>query len=253
MNTKITALIVDDEINARRSLMGVLEEFFPQIEIVGEAKDVPEAVKAIHKYRPQVVFLDIEMPGYSGLSILDFFDTHAIDFKLIFVTAYSEFALSAFELSAVDYLLKPIRKEALERAVNKLIPLPTKQVDTLREHFNEAHLNPNDKKIALHTSEGLLFVKLDDILYFKADGSYTHIFFANTNRITTTKRLMEYERLETVGKFLRIHRSHIVNLNHIAKITKNEGGTVVMTNGDELSISNEKKHVLLTGIEGQRI
>jgi two-component system LytT family response regulator len=252
MNTTITALIVDDEINARRSLIGILEAYFPHVEVVGEAKDVPEAVKAIHKYKPKVVFLDIEMPGYSGLSILDFFDPQSIDFKLVFVTAYSEYALNAFELSAVDYLLKPIRKEAIERALTKIAPLPMHHLNTLKQHIQDTN-NLNDKKIALHTSDGLLFVKLDDIIYFKADGSYTHIYFTHTNRITTTKRLMEYERLESIGKFLRIHRSHIINLNLISKITKADGGTVVMTNGDELSISNEKKSVLLAMIEEEKI
>jgi two-component system, LytTR family, response regulator len=253
MNSKIKALVVDDEINARRSLIGILESYFPQVEIVGEAKDVPEAVKAIHKSKPQVVFLDIEMPGYSGLTILDFFDNSAIDFKLIFVTAYSEYALNAFELSAIDYVLKPIRKEAIERALSKIIPLQVNQLDSLREHLEHNSVPTNNKKIALHTSEGLLFVKLDDIIYLKADGSYTHIFFQNCPRITTTKRLMEYEKLETIGKFLRIHRSQIINLNQIARITKQDGGTVVMSNGDELSISNDKKSILLAAIEEEKI
>jgi two-component system, LytTR family, response regulator len=252
MEKRITALIVDDEINARRSLAGILEAYFPTIELVGEAKDVPEAVKAIHKYSPQVVFLDIEMPGYSGLSILEFFESSAVNFKLIFITAYSEYALNAFELSAVDYVLKPIRREALERAIQKIVPLAPKQIDVMRQHLQDSG-NLNDKKIALNTSEGLFFVKLNDILYFKADGSYTHIFFANSPRITTTKRLLEYERLESIGSFLRIHRSHIINLHHISKITRSDGGTVVMSNGDELSISNDKKQLLLDSIEEEKI
>jgi two-component system, LytTR family, response regulator len=253
MTTQLTAIIVDDELNARLSLRGILEEFYPNVNIVTEAKDVPEAVKAIHKYKPQIVFMDIEMPGYSGLSILDFFDKNNIDFKLIFVTAYSEFAINAFELSAIDYILKPIRKEAIERALLKVTPINPPQLEVLQHHFSEKTINPNDKKIALHTSEGLVFVKLDDILYFKADGSYTHIFFTNAPRITTTKRLMEYERLEQLGKFLRIHRSHIINLNQISRISKNDGGTVILTNGDELSISNDKKSVLLELIEEEKI
>lgn len=253
MTTQHTAIIVDDELNARLSLRGILEEFFSNISILAEAKDVPEAVKAIHKYKPQIVFMDIEMPGYSGLSILDFFDKYTIDFKLIFVTAYSEFAINAFELSAIDYILKPIRKEAIERALLKIAPQSTPQIELLQHHFSEKSTPSNDKKIALHTSEGLSFVKLDDILYFKADGSYTHIFFTNAPRITTTKRLMEYERLEQLGKFFRIHRSHIINLNHISKITKTDGGTVILSNGDELSISNDKKSILLDLIEEEKI
>jgi len=244
-NNKITALIVDDETNARLSLRGMLEENFKQVEIVGEAKDIPEAVQLIHKLNPQIVFLDIEMPGYSGLTLIDFFDKKAIHFKIIFVTAYSEYAINAFELSAIDYILKPIRKEHLERAIQKIIPQESLQLNTLKENFQLTSQNLNDKKIVLKTSEGLLFKKLDEIIYFKADGSYTHIHFTNQTRITTTKRLNEYERLEEIGHFMRIHRSQMINLNHIQKITKNDGGSVIMSNNDELSISNDKKQELI--------
>jgi len=256
MKTKdITAIIVDDEINARRSLSGVLEAYFPSVKILAEAKDVPDAVKIIHKHKPQVVFLDIEMPGYSGLTILDFFDKSAIDFKIIFVTAYSEYAINAFELSAIDYILKPIRKEHIERALKKVEPVHPEQVEVLEQNINliKNKDEKENKKIVLHTSQCLIFTKLNDILYLKADGSYTHIFFEDGSRITTTKRILEYEKLETIGQFLRIHRSHIINLNHISKIVKNDGGSVIMTNDEQLSISIEKKPVLMEMIKLDKV
>jgi two-component system, LytTR family, response regulator len=254
LNSEITALIVDDEINARRSLSGVLNAYFPNVKILAEAKDVPEAVKAIHKFQPQVVFLDIEMPGYSGLSILEFFNKNTINFKIIFVTAYSEYAINAFELSAVDYILKPIRKESLERALSKIDIQEDKQLEVLQETLNfKDDVSKYNKKIVLSTSKGLLFTQLDDIIYLKADGSYTHIYFKDQSRVTTTKRISEYEKLEEIGDFMRIHRSHIININHISKIIKQDGGQVEMINGEELSISNEKKSQLMDMIKYERI
>lgn len=251
MSNKTKAIIVDDEINARLSLRGVLEDFFPEISIVDEARDVPEAVKSIHKHNADLIFLDIEMPGYSGLSLLDFFERDKIHFKIIFVTAYSEYAINAFEMAAVDYLLKPIRKEHIERALNRL---GNNNEDDLKlAVLNDNLNNPNERKIALATSEGLTFVKLDDIIYLKADGSYTHIYLQDKKRIVNTKRLNEYERLEKIGKFMRIHRSHIININHISKILKQDGGTVLMSNMEMLSISSEKKKLLLNLVEGDKI
>lgn len=248
MNSKKTAIIIDDETNARLSLKGMLEEYFTDITIVGEAKDVPDGVKLIHATKPQIVFLDIEMPGHSGLTLLDFFDKTAIDFKIIFVTAYSEYALNAFELAAIDYILKPVKKVDLQRALLRVNDHQTQQLDVLK--INQ---EPNsDKKIALNTSQGLLFVHLNEIIYLKADGSYTHIYLTNNRKITVTKRLNEYERLEKVGRFLRIHRSQIINLNHISRILKQDGGTVIMSNSEELSISNEKKQLLLDTLEEER-
>lgn len=114
------SIIVDDEVNARLALRGILEENFPNIVILAESKDVPSAVKAIHEHKPDLVFLDISMPGYSGLELLKFFDESQINFKIIFVTAFSEYAINAFELSAVGYILKPVRIDALEKALQKV-------------------------------------------------------------------------------------------------------------------------------------
>src|SRR5882757_46755 len=117
---KIRAIIVDDEPNARRALRGLLEDNFSQVEILADCKNVPEAVKSITKHKPDLVFLDIAMPGYSGFELLDFFDDQSVDFKIIFVTAYSEHSLRAFESSAVDYILKPVRLEHMARALKKV-------------------------------------------------------------------------------------------------------------------------------------
>lgn len=243
------AIIVDDELNARLALRGILEENFPEIEIVAENHDVPSAVKSIHAHKPELVFLDIAMPGYSGLELLKFFDESQINFKIIFVTAYAEYAINAFELSAVDYILKPVRVEALQRALSKLND--TKSSESLKVLQNNLEM-PQNKKIALNTGDGITFIELQDILYLKADGSYTHFFISNKNKITVTKKISEFERLEQVGNFMRIHRSHLINLERIQKIVKQDGGTVIMDNGDELSISSDRKTTLLEKFESFR-
>ena len=243
------AIIVDDELNARLALRGIIEENFPEIEIVAENIDVPDAVKSIHSFQPELVFLDIAMPGYSGLELLKFFDENSIDFKIIFVTAYTEYAINAFELSAVDYILKPVRIDALQRALSKVND--SKSLESLKVLQSNLDI-PQHKKIALNTGDGITFIELQDILYLKADGSYTHFFISNKNKITVSKKIAEFERLEQVSNFMRIHRSHIINLERIQKILKQDGGTVIMDNGDELSISADRKTTLLEKFESFR-
>jgi two-component system LytT family response regulator len=161
------------------------------------------------------------------------------------VTAYSEYAINAFELSALDYILKPIRIEAIERAIHKIKPKVMEHLDVLQDNL-EHHLA---KKIALQTGDGITIIPLKDVLYLKADGSYTHFFTTDKKKITVSKKIAEYERLEQIGDFIRIHRSHIVNVDKVVKILKQDGGTVMMENGDLLSISNEKKQELIKMFE----
>ena len=242
------AIIVDDELNARLSLRGILEENFPEIHILAESKDVPSAVTSIHEYKPDLVFLDISMPGYSGLELLKFFDESQITFKIIFVTAFSEYAINAFELSAVGYILKPVRVEALQKALHKVIMESNNDLEKLKTLQNNME-NPLDKKVALNTGDGITFLELHNILYLKADGSYTHFYTTDRHRITVAKKISDFERLEAMGNFLRIHRSHIVNLSRIQKILKQDGGMVIMENGETLSISSERKNNLYKKFE----
>jgi two-component system LytT family response regulator len=242
------AIIVDDEVNARLSLRGILEENFPKIHILAESKDVPSAVTAIHEYKPDLVFLDISMPGYSGLELLKFFDESQITFKIIFVTAFSEYAINAFELSAVGYILKPVRVEALHKALHKVIMENNNDLEKLKTLQNNME-NPLDKKVALNTGDGITFLELQNILYLKADGSYTHFYTTDRHRITVAKKISDFERLEAMGNFLRIHRSHIVNLSRIQKILKQDGGMAIMENGETLSISSERKNSLYKKFE----
>jgi two-component system LytT family response regulator len=244
---KITAIIVDDEPNARIALRGLLEENFSQVELLAECKDVPEAVKTINKLKPEVVFLDIEMPGYNGFELLEFFDEKQINFKIIFVTAYSEHSLRAFETSAVDYILKPVRLEHIARALKKLAVndqlSQNKQYKVLRENLS----NQLDKKIVLQTAETIFVVRMDDIIYMQADGSYTRFYTTSHGVLTITKKLIDFEYLESSGPFFRTHRSYIVNLNHIKKVDKKDF-LLIMNNDAEVYLAQDKKNQLLERI-----
>jgi two-component system LytT family response regulator len=247
---KLRILIVDDEWNARAALKGMISSNFDDIEIVDEAASLPEAVKLIHKHKPDAVLLDIEMPGYLGTDIIDFFDTDLLQFHIIFVTAYNEYTLKAFDAAAIDYLLKPTRIEHLHRAFNRVRHYQPQ----LKEKFEVLKENTDIKKpekIILHTSEGFVVCKLNDILYCKADSAYTHIKMRDNKRITISKSLQEFEHLEETGVFLRINRSYIINLNAIEKIVKKEGGFIVMEDGEEVSAGPEKRQKLIEKFSGK--
>lgn len=235
----IKVIIVDDDATARQSLKKILQENFQQVQVLAEAGNVPDAVKLIHAHKPDLVFLDIDMPGYTGLELPDFFDKTQINFKIVFITAFTEYALNAFELSAIDYILKPAGKEQIERALQKITPQTTQQLHVLKDNLESI-----SRKIALQTSEGLLFVPLNEILYLKADGSYTYLHLENNVKHTFSKRLAEFSALEKTGIFLRIHRSHIINLSRIKKIEKGQYAVVTMDDGEALAVSGERKQLL---------
>lgn len=236
-------VIVDDEMNARAALRGMIEAHFPTMELVGEAANVPEAVKLIRKTKPQLVLLDIEMPGYLGIDLLDFFDPQEVDFKIIFITAYNDYALKAFDLAAVDYLLKPTRVEQLKRAFERVSQANVHAKESyfaLKENLDQRTF----QKIAIQTADGLLLTEVKNIRYFKADGAYTHIHFVDGQRITVSRSLQEYNPLEDTGLFFRVNRSYIINIGCIAKISKKDGGFIQMDNGDEISATLEKRNAL---------
>jgi two-component system LytT family response regulator len=232
-------LIIDDEAHARNALRGIIEENINDVQIVGEAKSLPLGVELIRTLQPDVVLLDIEMPGYSGLEILDFFPEQELNFKIIFVTAYSQYALQAFQLSAVDYIVKPVQLSDLNRAFKKIHSFNAENLSLLKSIL----MDNAPKRMMLNVNGGQQIIALDEILYIKADGSYSYVVLKD-KKLCVTKRLAEFEKLEQIGPFLRIHRSQIININHIKKISKADGGSIFMTDNTELSISKEKREEL---------
>lgn len=236
----LNTIIVDDEPAARSMLRQIILEYCPMITLVGEATDVKSAVKLINKQAVNLVFLDIEMPEENGFTLFEYFTQPS--FETIFCTAYSEFALRAFEVSAIDYILKPVSiskvlaaVEKVEKVVGKYQFLP-ERVNVLKESLDAGKL----QKIALPMSDGLVFVLLDDILFFEADGSYTKIIM-KSEQLLVSKKIKEFDELLTNDdRFYRTHRSYLINLRHIVRYSKKEGATVFFENESTASVAREK-------------
>lgn len=192
------------------------------------------------------MFLDIEMPNGSGFDLLESL-SEPIDFKIIFITAYHEYALKAFKFSAVDYLLKPINVDELKQAISKVRPgaeqEPKEKIDTLIENISRKGGTMN--KIALPSMEGLQFVNLDEIIYCESQDNYTQFFLTDGKRVMVSKTIKHFEELLDPERFFRVHRSNIINLKYIDKYVKGEGGYVVMKQGERIPVSRRRKESFL--------
>ena len=237
------ALIIDDEQKARKLLQVLIEENCPQITEIESAENLPNGIKLIHSFKPDIVFLDIEMPGYSGLQLLEFFTPEQIKFEIIFTTAYSEHAIKAFELNAVDYLLKPLRDEQIEMAVTKAIDQRGKsQVSERLEELKNTLNATAIRKIGLPVSNGILFVKLDEIICLEADRMYTKVFTEKNGELLVSKPMKFFiDILNHATEFYQPHRSYLINLKHINQYINQDGGYIIMDNQKNISISREKK------------
>lgn len=251
MSNGIKALIVDDMPLMRNQLRAMLGDYFPEIAVCGEAGNVPDAAKLILAEQPHIIFLDVEMPEYSGLELMKFIPPEQITGQIIFITAHSEYALGAFELSAIDFLLKPLKLPDLIRAVNRA----KEQITLLQQHTykalheNLATTNPMDKKLVLRQSDAIRFIALRDIAHVKADGPYSHFHLTNGDKETIAKPMGEYDRLQHTGYFFRTHRSHLVNITFIDRISKADGGFVVLKDGTEVPLVADKRQHLLDAME----
>jgi two-component system, LytTR family, response regulator len=236
----IKAIIIDDELQARNLLNVMIQEFGKDVIILETCADLPNGVKAIRKHQPDLIFLDIEMPGHSGLELLDFFDKDDIPFSIIFTTAYSEYAIKAFKLFAIDYLLKPIEPSDLENA----IALYKKKTKSDREDlFNKVdQLKQSDvNKIGIPTQQGFKFIDVNTILYIKADNSYTELMTLQNEKIIISRTLKSFEEaLAPFSNFQRTHKSYLVNTAYITAFVKSDGGYLVMQDKYQVPISPDK-------------
>lgn len=248
----IKAIIIDDEERARRVLTNLLTEFVEGVEVLTTCSNLPDGIKEINKLNPDVVFLDIEMPDYSGLEIIDFFQE--IDFEIIFATGYSEFAIQAFEMSAVDYLLKPIQIEKLESAINKAnTRIKQKTVNSRLGTLKENLKHKSIERIALPISDGLLFMDVKNITLLEADGSYTKVWTKDGSTILVSKNLKQFEQILTYNEnFFKVHRSNIINVNAIEKYSKKES-YILLKDGRTVPISRERKIVFEEFVKNIRL
>ncbi len=238
-------LIVDDEAAARETLRLLLENFISGNNKILEAESVPKAVKIIHEFNPELVFLDIEMPEYTGFDLFKFIPNPS--FSVIFSTAYNEYALKAFDVSAIDYLLKPIIADRLVQAVNKFIKrnqpeFTIDQLNTIKRLNDESRLDKS--KLAIPVPQGYDFIRKEDILYAKADGSYTRIYLKEKKDLYLSKRLNLIEEILKDPCFFRINRSYIININNITHVSRAMGGMIRMEDDHEISLSKEKRELL---------
>ena len=241
----IRSLIVDDEIDGRQSMRNLLEKYCQQVDIIDEATGVEDAYLKIAELKPQLVFLDIRMDDGTAFDLLRRFTE--IPFHIIFATAYDEYALEAIRYSAIDYLLIPVQPKLLIEAVEKIAKQT--RLDKVEEQVNLLLQEKNKReKIALPTSDGLLFIKIVDIIRCESDNSYTMFYLTNKRRFLVTRTMKEFVELLPSSLFFRIHKSHLVNLNQIKQYINRDGGSVVMENGDNVPIARNRKEGFLKNL-----
>jgi len=248
----LKVLIVDDESRSRRVLEKYLNEYCPQTKVVGAVGDVPDAVKNIKELQPDLVFLDIEMPGEDGFQLLKYFDEP--DFMIVFVTAYQEYAVKAFKSSAVDYLLKPLEISELIQAVNKAqkhhqLKLNSKrQLDTLRSNLNGEQIT---RRLALPVSDGYIFVNTEDIICLAANGSYTNVHITGKKNLLISRKLYQLKEMIAHPDMFKPHRSHLINLNHVQQYSRRDGGFIIMDNSLEIPLATGHKEAFLEKIKNR--
>jgi len=241
----IKAILVDDEMHCLDTLSILIKDYCPEVEIAEQCSSAKNALAAIEKNQPALVFLDIEMPVMNGFELLEQFKE--IKFSVIFTTSYDQYALKAIRFSAIDYLLKPIDREELRNAVQKVkdrfqVPIP-QQLEILMEKLRQPSNAIN--KIALPTMEGLQMIPIDSIVSCESDDNYTHFKLKNGKKLLVTRSLKEIEESLEQHSFVRVHRSYLVNLNEIEKYIKGEGGYLVMSDGTTIDVARNKKETLL--------
>lgn len=240
MEKTFNAILVDDEDSARNILSNLLINFCPQINIINKCEDVEQAVDSIKKQKPDLVFLDIEMPNYAGYEITSFFDK--IDFEIIFITAYDHYAIKAFQVSAVDYLLKPIDINRLKEAVDKFIAKSEiKNASLNYEVLVESLKDDKIKKIIVPHQGDQKILQLTDIIAIEASESYSYIYTLDSQKYMVSKNLKHFETLfSSNNNFLRTHKSWVINLDHLKEYSKSKL-IIELENNIQAKLSKYKK------------
>jgi two-component system LytT family response regulator len=245
----ITAIIVDDEPFCCESLATLLERYCPAVKVLDICYSASAALQSIQQHPPHILFLDIEMPHMNGFELLERLpDLH---FQLIFTTSFDQYAIKAIQFSALDYLLKPIEREELQKAVQKVIqgrrhPMP-EQIEILLQKLNQRTIPIN--KVAIPTMEGLQMIFVESIISCASESNYTVLHLKNKQKITASRTLKEIEEMLEDYSFARVHHSYLVNLNEVEKYVKGEGGYLVMTDASAIDVSRSRKDMLLTKLQ----
>ena len=243
------AIIIEDELKVREGFIKLLNTFCPEVEVIGVAGDVDSGSELIQNESFDVLFLDINLPDGSGLELVSNLDDR--DFEVIFVTGYDQYAIDAFKISAVDYLLKPVSPDLLIKAVSKVkdvsnIPTSSRLV-VLEEKMNKSFLQT--EKMILRDADVMRIVEIQDIIFCEAKGSYTKFFLANNLQILTSLHLKEYERILEPYGFIRNHHSYMINLHQVKSLQRSEGGSIIMKNEVGLPLSTRKKPKVIEALK----
>ena len=243
------ALIIDDEARSRSTLNRILDKYCPEIKTIDQAANAEEAYQLINKIQPDVIFLDIEMPNESGFDLLKRFES--IDFEIIFTTGFDQYALQAIKISALDYVLKPLDVEEIMAAVKKVKASKKSsdlqpQIASMMAHFQSTRTN--DDRIALPTHYGLTFVAVKNIIRLEAQDNYCRIHIQDQKPILCTRTLLDFEEMLKGYPFIRCHRKHLINRNHLSKYFKGEGGYVEMNDGSTVTVSRRRKDIFLKSL-----
>jgi len=241
----LRTLIIDDEPHVRETLRHLLEKFCPEVKLVGEAGSVAEATREIREKVPDLVLLDIRMDDGTGFDLLEKFEH--IGFKIIFITAWEKYAIQAFGFSAVDYILKPVNPEKLAEAVKRAGQQLQSSFNTQLSALQENMKTPEreKRKLVLKTSDKVYLLEVKDLIYCSSDCNYTVFTTIDDEKITVSKLLKDYDELLSDSGFFRVHRSSLINLKHIKRFEKQDGGYVVMSNGDRIAASTRGRERLL--------
>lgn len=235
--------IIEDDPISSGLLVDLLEKTAPEWDLEGPFKSISESVESIRKHRPQLVFLDVELEDGSGFEVLKQIDP--IDFDVIVTTSHDKYAIEAIKHRALDYLLKPFEPGELSEAMSKIVKrIPVEPVRNVAP--------PHDalRKIALPTSDGLILISIDEIIRMESERNYTDFFLTGNRKVVVTRSLKDYEELLTPKGFFRIHHSHIINLNMIARYVRGEGGYVVMSDGASVDVSRRRKEAFISVLTG---
>jgi two-component system LytT family response regulator len=235
------AILIDDERDALEMLEWIIKKNCPEVEIIAMCDSALEGLEKIKSLKPELVFLDIEMPQLNGFDLLERLGKY--DFEVIFTTAYNQFAIKALKICALDYLLKPIDgeelKTAIQKANNRKSKVSSEQLEMLMNYFKPE--KPKTRRVALTASDHLVFVDTNDIIYCESDSNYTNFFLVKGEKVMISKTLKDVEEILEGADFFRIHASFLINMKHVSKFTRGDGGYVVMSNNQQITVSRKKK------------
>jgi two-component system LytT family response regulator len=244
----INSVIIDDEKYARETLRGMIEMYCPMVHILGEADSVEDGRALIKEVNPALIFLDVEMPSGTGFDLLD--GLQSIPEGIIFTTAHDKYALKAIKISALDYLLKPINKQDLINAVLKFqqadVQITREVLDLLRMQLDTR--KEQTERLAIPSLQGYEIIKVNNILYCEGDRNYTTFYFVGQDNIVSSKTLKEYESLLDPSIFIRVHQKHLININFVKRYIKGRTGTLILTNGKSIEVSQSKKQALIDAL-----